>query len=455
MKKEVVLKSNFFYEFIKKCLNDENFYKAIKKFIEYEYFPSAETKHIWKKIKSYYEINSKLPTIGIISQSLNNSKIDEILEEVKTAKIVEKNDLKLEIEYFIKTSVFKQKFNDLSAKFNDSEDMDKIILELSKVSFELSNLRIFDNIMQSDKIFEEYKKRANIRKIDLLTKKNDEKNKITTGIDELDFIMDGGLDFGDMLLFLGMSGFGKTKFLRWIGVSASRLGFKVLHIQAEGTKEECLDGYDATWTGIKIKDLEEVNVRKMEKIENTSKKINNIGGEIYVHCFEQFSEPKVSQIYDLYLNFKEKGINIDLILLDYFELFAPDDFFSKRGNNGYERERRRELSRQLKNITNIEKIRVVTATQASDVNFQYWNDKDFVLTRNNISEFKNCVEPFTTFLTLNRTVEERRNKYMRIYVEKMRNYDSDIIINICTDFENDRFYDRKKTIANFIKNENE
>ena len=38
-------------------------------------------------------------------------------------------------------------------------------------------------------------------------------------------------------------------------MSAARFGYKVLHIQAEGTAQECMLGYDATWTALLKRDL--------------------------------------------------------------------------------------------------------------------------------------------------------------------------------------------------------
>ena len=76
--------------------------------------------------------------------------------------------------------------------------------------------------------------------------------KVPTTIDEIDYRLggeNGGPETGECVLWLGDSGAGKSQVLVHVGVSAARQGFRVAHFQLEGTKEQCLNRYDAAWTG--------------------------------------------------------------------------------------------------------------------------------------------------------------------------------------------------------------
>ena len=280
-------------------------------------------------------------------------------------------------------------------------------------------------------------------------------NKIPIGIDELDALMKGGTDKTDTVLFLAQSGVGKTKLLRWAGVSAARRGFKVLHIQAEGSKEEALRGYDSTWTGVKNQDIQYSNINKEthEKINKVVKNVTHIGGEIYVKAYEQFTTPTLKEVRDYIIELQKDVGKIDVLILDYLELFNPGD--GRKYTVEQERERRRMLGKLLKNIAIEFNIRVYTATQASNIPLQQSEDPNFVMTRNHLSEFKNAAEPFSVFITLNQTSDEKNLNIMRLRVDKLRNYPSNVTIKIAQKYSKDRFYDRKRTMDEFYFPEDE
>ena len=109
-------------------------------------------------------------------------------------------------------------------------------------------------------------------------------------MDEADFFTYGGVDKGDTWLGLSQSGVGKSKFLKHIGVNSARIGKKVLHIQGEGSKQECLDLYDATWSGQTVHEVESGWVKEdlEPKLQRVINNITKGSGEIYVYAAEQF-----------------------------------------------------------------------------------------------------------------------------------------------------------------------
>jgi murein tripeptide amidase MpaA len=136
--------------------------------------------------------------------------------------------------------------------------------------------------------------------------------------------------------------------------------------------------------------------------------------------------------------------HIDLVTIDYLEKIQPISNYQYKPSE--ERERRKLLADQMKNIALEFKTRILTATQASTIEASQWNDPNFVMTRFNISEVKALVDPFSFVFTLNQTGDEYESRYMRIYGDKIRNYPAKQTIGIYQAYHFEKFYDRKKTI---------
>lgn len=441
------LNDQFLYELFKLCFNKKEVVEVCKVHLKYKYLPSQEFKKVWKTILNYYDAKgSKLPTYGYVAQTHDNdSGVDEIIAEIKNAPRSEMEDVIDRLEEFVKRSMFLDTYDSLADVYNRG-DKDKAYTMLKEVGEEIVDFSIRKGTGYYDLIFEEFEQRHHDRRIRSRQDQAEKTMKVPFGIDELDDITHGGIDVGDTFLALAQSGVGKTKLLRWMGVSAARRGYNVLHIQAEGTREECLDGYDATWTGVTMRNLKEANIPQStyEKIMKACTNIQNRGGEIFVHAYEKFNQPTILEVRDLLYNLIESYGEIHLVLMDYFELFHPGD--DKNYSVDQERHRRRAIGRMLKDLAIEAKTRIATATQASDVHPDLLNDPEYVMTRHNVSEFKNVAEPFSYFITLNQTVDEKKEGMMRLYCDKMRNYKSKQTIQIFQNYDTDRFYNRKKTL---------
>ena len=96
---------------------------------------------------------------------------------------------------------------------------------------------------------------------------------------------------------------------------------------------------------------------------------------------------------------------------------------------------------------------MAAVTQTGEVPFEVWNDPTRVLTRSNTEGDRTLIKPFSFVLTGNVTIEESKQKLLRIFCDKLRNYKNDgIIIRIPTNFENGFFYDmgRSSTVEQIL-----
>lgn len=437
------LSEHFLLEVFKSSTRSKEVLEVCREHLKYTYLPSEPYKQLWKSITDTYTATRKLPSLGVLAQQ-NETRGDvlELIGKVRAVDVPDREMIIEQLEEYVKQAMFVEMYDVLGDLYNKG-DRDQAYKILTQTSDELHGFSLRANYYE--KIFEGYTARFDQRALSKDLDEGKVSNKIPFGIDELDRLSKGGIDAGDIALFLAQSGVGKSKLLKWIGVNAARQGYKVLHLQAEGTKKECLDLYDATWTGCELHSVEYGNIDSatQKKIQLAINNITSQGGEIYVEAFEQFNTASLRDVRSIIESVEKEHGKIDMVLLDYFELFNPGN--GVRYKPSEERQRREAIGDGLKNIAVEFDTRIVTCTQASTVSPELLNDPKFVMTRYNVSEFKGVVKPFSFFITMNQTDDEKDDNQMRLYVDKMRKYKGGQIVSIYTNYDRERFYDAPRT----------
>lgn len=445
-----MLNENFLIELFALALKRREVLDICVKHLQFHFIPIESYKTLWKTIKEQYTLNEEVPTVGQLSQIFNTSKekdknVLSLLYKIKDVSNLDREVIIKQFEDFIKDSIslsFYDKFADLYNK-GEKEEARKLLIETSS---QVNSFSLRNNISFYPKIFRDFTKRHESRKLkNSISLTN---LKVPFSIDPLDEMTFGGVDEKDTVLFCGVSGVGKTKLLKHIGVGAARRGFQVLHVQGEGSEEECLDLYDATWSGQILRNIEfaDFSDSLYEELIKIANQLIVERGEIHVYSIEKLgAQNYISEVKDVFLDIEKLYGHIDLVLLDYFELFNPSD--GKYYRAGEERQRREALSIDIKNFAMELRTRVITGTQASSISPKDLDNPKFVLTRYNISEFKNVIKPFSYFFTLNQTSDEYESQMMRIYVDKVRKYKGRRLFTIAQDYKHERFYDRAKTLS--------
>ena len=279
-----------------------------------------------------------------------------------------------------------------------------------------------------------------------------EKDKIPFGISPLDIQTYGGVDKSDTVLFIARSGVGKSTFLKTIGMRACRMGFNVLHVQLEGTREEAIDKYTQIWTAQKYMDVKYGDLKLSEEEKLRLKKIlkhmDALQRDIYVYASESFDTVSMRDVRDLVIKYqKERGALPDLLIIDSLDLLDPGDGLKYGYNTEAVKARKENVAKKMKNLSSeFKTIRIITADQASDIPKEQWNDPDWYMTRHNISGAKNLPNAFSYVFTLNQTEAEQNNNIMRIYIDKLRNYKPESRkIKFATAYEYGKAYDAKRT----------
>lgn len=449
------LTQNFLYELFLLFFRKRGILDICVKYLKYEYLPTEPYKKIWKYVKEFYLTNNKVPSVGMVSQQFLTDKdsndINTILTKINESKLIDEEDAFYQLEEYIK-DVMSQEFYDGFHDFYIEGKKEDARVYMREMSEKISDFSIKSSTNYYSKVFGDFGNRNRERVLN--RNKGVIKQKVPYSIDELDDVTNGGIGRGETSCILARSGSGKTKFLRWQGIGAIRRGMRVLHIQAEGSKQACLDGYDATWTAILMNDLKDGSIPydRYSELENVVKGIVAKKADIYVHAFEQFSSGSMSDVRLMASDCVKYYGDLDLIIIDYLERLEPGDGLKySKGSYEGEKMRRSVIADKMSNLSLEFNVAVSTATQATDIPPELLNKEDWVMTRHNVSMAKNLPESFSYFLTANQTNDERKKGIMRIYTDKIRYYEGEKIIKIYQSYAFDRFYDRQLTIKEFYK----
>ena len=440
------LASNFVTELLAIALNKRTIFDIVRQYMKFSYFQIESEKKLWQWVTNRYDKTGRIPTIGQIQQQFSED--ESVLEKVSEISDVEIDEENVgseavildTFERFIKKMKFLEANDKITDYYNQGKK-DQAWDMFVKYADEFSKFSIQDAKFET--VFGDFAKRQAQRQ----SEDYNFRFKIPTGIDEVDYRLGGetgGPETGECVLWLGDSGAGKSQVLVHCGVSAARQGHRVAHFQLEGTKEQCLNRYDAAWTGTLYSEVKLGNI-PAKKMEVSKRIINKLKrSDIIVSSEETFNAKTLVDVRRELKEMEKSYGKIDVIIIDYLELLEVGD-----GHNyspSEERFRQAKLAKGMKMLAMEFNAVVHTATQSSNIPEECKNDPEFVITRAQLSEDKGKIRPFDIFITINQTRDEMKEEIMRLHTDKLRDYKNGDPIHIGNNFAYARFYDRKRTM---------
>lgn len=439
------LSADFLIELARACIDDYRILELVAKELEFQYLPSRPYKELFKQMVTILNVHETPPTFGLLAERFKGDEdAEDLLAEIKGLKKSASKELLLEeFELFLKEVRFQRLYNDVRGMFNEGKTLEAIA-QLSDESRDIHEFSLQGSLYQ--RVFKDFRQRNQDRARRASTNDSTSLIKVPFGIHPLDYYTRGGGNLGTSALFLGRSGGGKSTILRWIAINAARLGLRVVHFQAEGSEQECLDAYDAGWTAIDLEDIELGNIPavKEKRIYQAADSVLADRGEIYVIGSKGFETMTTQDCDDTVERIVMKDGPVQLLVFDYLELFnvAGRRYLGDKG----ERQRREDIANHITNMAIKHNALSASATQAMDIPASKYNDPDFIMTRSDISEFKGAVKPFSFFVTINQTDDEYQNGIVRLHNEKLRKYKAKQTYPIYQSLDKSRFYDSKRTL---------
>lgn len=450
----VHLNENFLYELFRLCFLKKSVLEVVREHLKFQYIPKElkELKLIYQSIISQYEITGNLPSYGITSQQLSdNVEVQSALDKIKHSDVVDSEMMFKQLFQFIKDVKFQLIFQQAVENYNNDKKEEALDIFI-KGAEEISTFTLKNSDGQFIKVFEDFDKR--IKESQMMRETGEDfKEKLPFGIDCLDIISRGGLDKGDIAMWIMRSGVGKSTALRWTGMYCCRLGYDVLHVQLEGGKKEVFDKYTQIWTGSSYSNIKWGNIPKEKQlnIERVIDSLRERKRDLYIYSFEKFGESSMTDIRDLVFEYQKlKGKFPDLLIVDSLDLTASGVSKKIDTDPAYKKEKLQSVAQRMKNLAVECNMAIITATQTGNVQKQSWNNPDFTITREHTEGDRTLVKPFSFVFTGNQTEEEEKKGYARIYLDKVRFYKkSERVFPICQHYDTGKFYDKNRTLKEF------
>jgi len=188
-----------------------------------------------------------------------------------------------------------------------------------------------------------------------LARIKDKNGQISTGWKSIDEKLYGGFNRGELNIWAGGSGAGKSLFLANLGVNYALAGFNVLYLTLELSEDLVCMRIDAMTTGIATREI----FKNIDDVEMRVKMIGKKSGQLQV---KYMPSGKTANDIRAYLKEYEVklGRKVDVLLVDYMDLLMP---LSKRisAENLFVKDKY--VSEELRNLAVEKNCVFVTAAQ--------------------------------------------------------------------------------------------
>ncbi len=243
------------------------------------------------------------------------------------------------------------------------------------------------------------------------------RNPVTTGWDEMDHLTKGGLGRGELGVVVAPTGAGKSMVLVHLGTEALKHGKTVIHYTLELSDTVVASRYDSCYTQFAIRELPQYKDQIFEMIKE-------MPGKLIVK--EYPTKTATTNSIRLHIEkLKMRGINPDMIIVDYGDLLRPIS---------NQKEKRTELETIYEELRGIAAETNCPVWTASQTNRSGLNAE--VITMESISEaFNKCFVADLIF-SVSRTVEDKTVNGGRIFIAKNRNGPDGLVYPISMDTSN-------------------
>ena len=183
----------------------------------------------------------------------------------------------------------------------------------------------------------------------------DKNGQISTGWPALDKRLFGGMNRGELNIFAGGSGAGKSLFLANLGVNWALNGLNVVYLTLELSEDLVCMRMDAMTTGVNTKEI-------FKEIDDVEIKVRMIGKKSGAYQVKYMPSGKTANDIRAYLKEYEIKTNrkVDALLVDYLDLLMP---ISKKISPADLFIKDKYVSEELRNLAVEKQCILVTAAQ--------------------------------------------------------------------------------------------
>ena len=403
--------SNFQTKLLQSLLTDVKFFDRIFDILELEYFDSKVHNYLYEKFQSYFkQYKTSISIDNLEIQVL--SERDELLREqaheiLRTIKKASAADVQ-----FIK---------DESIKFCRNQNMKKALYK----SIDLWEAGNYDDIWkiignavkagEESQIGHDYWNELALEyRVGLMRR-----SPISTGLKDLDIVLNGGLSKGELGTLCGYVSSGKSWFLAVFGANAVLQKKKVVHYTLELYEHQVGLRYDTIFTGIPSDQIS----NNVEFVKKKLAAINSSNNLIIKHYSTKKASVNTLRLH--YDKLVQTGFIPDLIIVDYGDLLKPAQKYDQRRHN------LEEIYEDLRGLAGELAVPVWTGSQITRSS----GELD-VVTLESIAEAFAKAAISDVIVTLSRKIEDKIKNTGRLFVAKNRAGKDGIIIPITMNLSN-------------------
>ena len=310
--------TSFQTKLIKIFLEDDTFSQQIIDILKPDYFDDFHHKILFEHITKYiikYNVTPNYETLKSLinykEQGIQKEHLEELISIISQYKHNDKKyveDISLNFckKQSLKNGLMK------AAKAWEREDYDNIAVIIG------DSLKMGEPKTSGHNYLMDVEKRLIIQ----------ERKPVTT-MEGLDSIIGGGLSGGELGIVLAPTGGGKSMALVKFGANALLDGKKVVYYSLEMKEEKIGHRFDAALNQIPLKHVTEY----VDKIRETSLRIKNKGGELFIKEFPTGTASVNTIKAHLQSLERDQGFVPDLILVDYADIMKSTSEYSERRYN--------------------------------------------------------------------------------------------------------------------------
>ena len=434
--------------FFNYILVNKKYYRVVKPF----FFKNSEIQYVYDIVRNYM-LNSEDPKTPTPRQILDMVNLED--KQGVITKDILKSILKVNLDEYNEKDFILPKFNgwvlsnrvktgvvDVMEESRDMENtsnFDEVITHANKIKSIMDEMSS-TSFVQDDNLgldFDEVESHV----------QDSSKYKVPSGFKTLDHMLGDGWDVKTLNVLMAETGGGKSLWMQNFSYKSANLGYNVLYITLEMSELKVMKRVGAMRLKIPINEYDDLSKDR----EFIKKKINSLkdnqDGDLFdkklgkiITKFWAAGTATVNDFDDFLQQLKErKGIDIDIIMVDYITLIAPTD--KGKSDNLYTKGK--QLAEGLRALGSKYNCPVITGVQiAKDA----WNASDITL--ESVPESKAIAETADTFFAIIRTEEMKRQNLYRFKLLKQRDGDflkSQIRLNLNEKYlslENDQFIDQ-------------
>lgn len=443
---ENLLTEGFLNKLFCSCINSDYALAVVVEHMKREYLPDRAYATLLRHMRSFFKEHNCAPGIDMFRQMISSDKgAMALMDEIETTEPYNKTAVLLEeLERYIKQVKFQQSYREVGEAYNQGGS-DAAIAKIADFMHWCDNLNISGNKFVDVIATFEQRFLGNREKHNSISSM---KPVTRFYIDSLD-AMNNGRDLrGQLTCFMAPTGIGKSHAARWIGTNACQVdALNVLHIQLEGSEAEVVNAYSASLVACDSFRYETGTLRDSD-FKRMAAEVKAISGRLFVRAYPKFNTnvstiDVKNAIHDVK---KQFDVEVDVVVVDSMDLL--NDASGKKYSENGERHRRIAVANDLKDLAADENVWMVVTYQSTVENREWLNDEKNVLTEYNSAECKGLARPMTHLVTMNQSDRERDEETMRLYVAKSRFFKRrNPMFRIATDYDNEQFYDRERSIT--------